>query len=256
VIRLFAALILVVLSLPARAETPEQLYARCMELARADAEAALALARTWAGPSARHCEAVALMGLQRYSEAAARFRHLAMEGEARLKPDMLAQAGQAFMLDNQPEEAEAVLGEALALRPDDAALLIDRGVALAEQFRYAAAVQDFDAALARTPNNADALLFRAAALRKLDRLKRAMKDVEAALVIRPRSPDGLLERGILKRLTGDRYGARADWQAILTDWPDSVAAEAASVNIYLLDNPPELAPPEQPGDGAQEDPAR
>lgn len=240
-------LALLLVAPPVHAETPVERYTRCMDQARSDPAAALATARAWKGRAAEHCEAVALMGLKRYGEATARFRHLAAAADPVLRVDLLAQAGQALLLDNQPEEAEAVLSEALTLRPSDADLLTDRGVARAEQFRYVDAVRDFSAAIEQAPDAADAFLFRAAALRKLDKLPRAMKDVETALRLRPRSPDALLERGILKRLTGDRYGARADWLAVLKDWPDTAAAEAAAVNIDILNNPPELQPGEQPG---------
>lgn len=231
----------------AYAETPADLYARCMAEARAHPADALTVARSWEGPSADHCEAVALLGLGRYGEAAARLRHLANEGaEPSLRADLLGQAGQALLLDNQPEEAEKVLDQALEVRPDDPALLTDRGVARAGQFRYADAVKDFNRAIEGAPDSADAYLFRASALRKLDKLAMALKDVEQALVLNPRSPDALLERGILRRLTGDRYGARADWQAVVKDWPEAPAAMTAADNIDLLDHPAEKQPPASP----------
>lgn len=238
-------LAVLVLARGASAETPADLYAHCMAEARTHPADALAIARGWKGPSAAHCEAVALLGLGRYGEAAARLRHLAREGaEPALRAGLLAQAGQALLLDNQPEEAESVLTQALEVRPADPALLTDRGVARAEQFRYADAVKDFNRAIEGAPDAADAYLFRASALRMLDKLALALSDVERALVLNPRSPDALLERGILRRLTGDRYGARADWQAVVTEWPDAPAAVAAADNIGLLDRPPEKQPPE------------
>lgn len=226
---------------------PAALYAECLDLARTDPNAAIAQAQTWGGDAASHCQGVALMTLGRYEEAAARFRFIARaDGDDRLRADALAQAGQALLLDNQPEEAEAVLRQAIQLKPGDAGLRIDRAVARAEQFKFAAAVKDLDQALLLDPANVDALVFRATALRKLDKLPRALVDIEAALARAPRHGEALFERGNLRRLTGDRYGARADWQALIVAWPDSPAAAAAAENIRRLDNPPELAPPELP----------
>lgn len=248
--RLFAFLFCAAALLPSALsaqETPAAQYQSCMTQARAAPEAALTVAQALGGPAGGHCEAIALMSLHRYGQAAARLRHLAaLADKPELRAALLGHAAQALLLDKQPEEAETVLDEAILLRPNDAGLLVDRGVARAEQFRYVDATKDFDQAIILAPGSADGYLFRASALRKIDKLTMALNDVDVALRLAPTSAEALLERGILRRLTGDRYGARADWQAVLQHAPGSVAAKAALKNIHLLDNPPELQPPPEP----------
>ena len=49
--------------------------------------------------------------------------------------------------------------------------------------------------------------------------------------------EALLERGILRRLRGDKEGARADWERVRALAPDSPEAETAAANLKLLDQP-------------------
>ncbi len=216
-------------------------YATCMALAQRDPEEAFESALAWrdmgGGDAARHCAATALIGLGLYEEAAGRLETLAREikAEPGFKAEILAHAGQAWLLGGNPQRAYAVLSAALKLRPDDAGLLVDRATVLAASGDYRNAVADLDHAIERDPARADAFVFRASAHRFLDHLERAEADAERALALDPRHAEGLLEHGIIRRLRGDDAGARRDWLELLRTAPGTPAAEAARTNLARMD---------------------
>lgn len=216
-------------------------YPVCMAAARTDPEKAFDAAQQWlnvgGGDAARHCEAVALMGMKRYAQAADRFENLAQSThvEPDTKGTLLGQAGQAWLLAGNAERARSVLNKALMLDPDDVDLYVDYSQALAALGNYAGAAAELDKALVRDPLNADALVFRASARRLLEETALAREDVERALNLDPGHLEGLLERGILRRLAGDAAGARQDWMWIIHLAPNSEAAESARANLERLD---------------------
>ena len=77
----------------------------------------------------------------------------------------------------------------------------------------------------------------AAAHRLLGRPEPAQQALEAALALDPDDAGALLERGILRRLQGDKEGARADWERVRRLEPGSPEAETAAANLALLDQP-------------------
>lgn len=216
-------------------------YADCMALSRRNPEEAFEAATAWAGlgggDAAQHCAAAALMGLKLYADAAARFESVAQhtKGEAKLKAELLAQAAQAWLLNNSPERAHDVLTAALKLRPEDPELFIDRAAALAALKRYGDAVEDLTRAIAIDPKRADAFAFRASAYRHLDQFGPAAADADRALALNPAHGAALLERGIIRRFTGDDAGARQDWLQALRAAPGTPAADAAAANLEKMD---------------------
>ena len=92
-------------------------------------ETALAWEGQGGGDPARHCAAVALIGLGKYEEAATQLESLGSD-LAPKKPELAAeafgQAGQAWTSANQPAKALAVQNAGLKLAPDDVDLLVDR----------------------------------------------------------------------------------------------------------------------------------
>lgn len=225
---------------PARADAvePERRYRDCMDKARRAPQAAFDDALAWnglgGGQAARHCMAVALMGLGQHAEAARRLEALAQEARTPvLRAELLAQAAQGWLLAKQAERADDVLTAALKGAPENIELLIDRAGARAALKRYGEAADDLNAALAIAPRRADALALRASAKRFLDDAIGAEADATAALVLEPANPEALLERGILRRLKGDDAGARGDWlKAIQTS---GAAADAARANLEAMD---------------------
>ncbi len=223
-------------------ERQEREYQDCMILARAAPaegfDSALAWATLGGGAGARHCAAVALIGLGQYREAARRLERLAAglrSGNPALSLDVLVQAGQAWDLAGDTGRAHAVQSAALDLDPDNVELLLDRGITLATAKNYWAAVDDFNRALELAPARPDLLTLRASAYRTLDALDLARDDIALALSHAPNNPDALLERGMLRRLAGDAAGARADWLRVIGLAEGTPSAEAARANLEKLD---------------------
>ncbi|MFQ5619718.1 MAG: hypothetical protein ACE5FR_12160 [Rhodospirillales bacterium] len=216
-------------------------YRACMTLVQRDAEEAFDSALAWhdmgGGDAASHCVAAALLGLKQYAEAGRRFETLARKIKAKphLRAELLAQAAQAWLLDGKPERADSALTAALKLNPDAADLLTDRAAARAAMKLYREAVEDLDRAIELEPGRADAFVFRASAYRYLASLDLAAADLERALALEAEHPEGLLERGIVRRLKGDKDGARRDWLEVLDVAPGTSAARAAQANLEKMD---------------------
>jgi tetratricopeptide (TPR) repeat protein len=232
-------------AMPTLAETlgGSAAYRSCMDEARKTPERGLETASAWAalggGEAARHCQAVAFLGLKHYVRGAESLERLAQDIRATkaLKATLLGQAAQAWLLAGRPARADVVLTEALRLAPDDVELRMDRAQALAARGGFKAALADLDRARALAPERADILVFRGSALRHLGEPEKALADLERALALDPAQPEGLLERGILKRLAGDKDGARLDWLRVLETAADTPAGEAARANLQKMDGP-------------------
>ncbi|MEM7225912.1 MAG: hypothetical protein AAF495_23240 [Pseudomonadota bacterium] len=223
-------------------EVDLQKYTACMAQTREDPEEAYQSAGRWesfgGGDPAKHCQAVALVALGHYAEGARRLELLAgrIAGSSpELAADVLGQAGQAWLLAEETSRAYAAQTTALALKPDDVELLVDRSITLAGAESYWEAIDDLNRASELAPGRADVLIFRASAYRLVEVPELAMEDITRALVIDPASPEGLLERGILRRLAGDGEGARADWLQVLRLAPTGAAGKSARANLEKLD---------------------
>lgn len=217
-------------------------YGECLQRAVNDPETAFEEASAWrdlgGGLPAKHCAAVALFGLGQFKEAATRLEQLAQEPVPQpevLSPQLLGQAGNAWLMAGDYERAYATLTAGLKIAPDSVELLIDRSLALAATEHYWETVDDLNHALDIDPEHVDALVFRASAYRYLGTLELATDDIDRALWLAPYNIPGLLERGNIRRLKGDPAGARADWLEVVTRAPDSPAAEAARRNLERLD---------------------
>jgi tetratricopeptide (TPR) repeat protein len=220
-----------------------QRYEACMTMTRRDPATAFDQALTWqdqnGGSPARHCAAVALIGLKQYKPAAERLEKLAQEmknpEDEAVRVGILAQAGQAWLLAGDTSRAHAVQSAALKLAPQDPELWIDRGQTLATAKNYRDAALDFDQAIKIDAGRADAFLFRASARRFLEDLAGARRDIDAALRLKPTDPDALVERGSIRRLSNDDAGAREDWMTVIKTHPDSPAAATANANLEKMD---------------------
>lgn len=221
---------------------PRREYAECMALASRNPEQGFERAGAWlglgGGEPARHCAAVALIGLKHYDEAAHRLEVLAQESkrEPELRAGMLEQAAQAWLLAEQNERAVGALTAALKLMPDDVDLRIDRAVAFAGAGRIPEAVADLDQAIAKAPNRPEPYVLRASAKRRSGNLDGALKDVDSALSLTfDQNADALLERGLIRQARGDAKGAQQDWLKAAQIAPDSLTAEAAREKLQSLE---------------------
>jgi tetratricopeptide (TPR) repeat protein len=223
----------------------EQKYEDCMAQAqRAPAdgyETALAWDGQGGGDPARHCAAVALIGLGKYQEAADKLESLGTGLAAKqpqLAAELFAQAGQAWTSANQPARALAVQNAGLKLAPDDVDLLVDRAFTQRSLNEFAKALDDLNKAATLDPKRSDILTYRASAYRLLNRLPEARADADAALALDPKNAEALLERGIIRRLTDDAAGARADWLQVVELAAGTPAGDLAKANLEKLDVKP------------------
>lgn len=227
---------------PAGGLDSQREYVDCMAQARSDPETALERAFAWrdlgGGDPARHCVAVALIGLERYEDAARRLEALAQDiapENAGLRPAILAQAAQVWHLADRAEQALAAQNAAVELVPDDAELHLERAITLATLGRFWDAVDDLNRVLDLGPERPEALVLRASAYRHLEVLDLARDDIARALALAPNDPNALLERGMLRRLAGDRAAAREDWLRVIALAEGRPPAEAARAALARLD---------------------
>jgi len=230
-----------------------QQYADCMNLAQSDPEKALKTARAWerkaGGSPAGHCAAVALVGLGHYKEAADAMEKLAadeLKDRKDLAVSLYGQAAQAWALANDNGRAVKAETAAIGLAPDNADLLVDRGILLASTGKYFDAIDDFSKAHDIAGNRADILIFRATAYRMLKSFDLASDDIERAIQLQPRNADAYLERGIIRMLQKNVDGAKADWQQVVALGPHTPAAQTAAANLKQLVPPPAAAPAKAP----------
>jgi tetratricopeptide (TPR) repeat protein len=235
-------------ALPPPPPPDAQRYDLCLQTAHSDPQKAYDEAESWydLGGSfpAEHCAAVALIGLKKYPEAATQLEALAaamMQGSPDMRADALEQAGQAWLLAERPNEAKAAFDSALAFKPKDPELLIDRAEAFALGGKFFDAIDDLNTVLDAAPNRVDALVYRASAYRQLDSLDLALDDAERALQLDPDSVPGLLERGNIRRLKNDNAGAKADWQRVVELAPGTPEAASAQDNLTHLAEQPSPA---------------
>ena len=215
-------------------------YAACMDLARSDPEEGFEKASTllesggWG--AAQHCAAVSLIGLKKHAEAAKTLESLAdiVLAQPAFKARILGQAGQAWLLAEQPKRAGAVLSAAIKLDETNPIFRIDRAQSAAAQQAFGNATRDLDKALELDPSLTDAWVFRASAHRQLGNKVAAMRDIEKALTLEKSHPEGLLERGILRRLQNNDSGARLDWLKVIELAPASDAARSAQGNLEKM----------------------
>lgn len=225
-------------ALPATSPSAAKKYTECMALARSTPEKAIGIAAEWerAGgeEGARHCAAVALLNNGDYDEAARRLESLAATTRRpgkRLKAELLAQAGQAWLIAGKTTEALSAQTRALELAGPQIELLLDRAITRASIGEYWDAIDDLNQAVDRDPGRVDALVFRATAWRKLKNLDLAQDDIARAVALAPGNVDALLERGNILSLRGDIAAAATDWQRVIELEAKSPAADAARDNL-------------------------
>ena len=245
------------------ASDPTAEHDRCVADTDTDPQGALARAKQWSnqggGFDADHCAAMALFAMKKYKDAAAAFEALA-HGMAAAAPQARArvydQAGQTWLVAEQPAKAKADFDAAINFSPSDPDLFVDRAEALAGMQRYWDAIDDLNHASELAPTKPEVFAYRAAAYRALNSLDLARDDIETNLRLAPNNPIGLLERGNIRRIAGDVAGAKADWQAVVRFAPGSISAEAAAQNLTRLGATRDPAKLDKPKPAAKPDPAK
>ena len=221
-------------------------YAACIAAVDKKPDDAFEQALIWrdhgGGLPAEHCAALALIGLRQPGEAGARLDAMAVRPDAGSPAEraaLLDQAGNAWMLADQADNAEASLSAALKVTPRDPDLWIDRARARALKMDWTGAEADLTSALTFDKTKPETFVLRSSALSALGRNDEARANIDAALRIDPTFPEALVERGVMKLANGDKAGARADWIKVLSRAPDSPAADSARLHIEEIDVNPD-----------------
>jgi tetratricopeptide (TPR) repeat protein len=155
--------------------------------------------------------------------------------KAVLRSQILAQAGQALLMEGLVDRSSQLLTKAINLNPENPELYLDRATARMDQLKYIQALHDLNQAIALDPNFGDAYLYRAYVKRDIKDIAGAVTDIKHVLELLPGLPVAVLERGSLKELIGDKNGARKDWETIIKQVPSSKEAKAARIKIIGLD---------------------
>jgi tetratricopeptide (TPR) repeat protein len=219
-------------------------YDRCLSLVQRNASLAYGAASAWqnvgGGAASIHCQALALVALRRYGEAGAKLDFLGRDGSvgaAAERAELLDQAGNAWLLDDDPAKADDSFTVALSLAPGDRDILVDRARAKGARKDWAGADKDLSTVLTGDPDRVDALVLRASARHALHRKAEARTDIDQALNLYHDYPDALVSRGEMKGEAGDTAGALADWQRAIAVQPNSDAARTAKAHIAELQAP-------------------
>lgn len=222
-------------------------YDNCLLLIRTNPQAALSAASDWeskdGGGAAIHCEALSLVALHRYAEAAGRLDTLARTtNNATDRAELYDQAGNAWLLARRPDNAQNSFTVALTFKPRDADLYADRARAFALKPDWVSADNDLTAALAAAPNRGDLLVLRASARHAMGKKAEARADIDQALALNSGNVDALELRGEMKAEAGDQIGAQTDWKTVVAQAPRSAAAKDAQDHLSALNQPPPAAP--------------
>lgn len=220
-------------------------YDECLILVEEDAMRALNLAQTLKlkrgdeEAGGLHCEALALMGLNRPDEAGEAFFQLAerlTRADDTMRADIYAQAGDAWAIAGSYATAIRAFDNAIARMPDDAFYYTGRARVKAISGEWEGTRADAAEALARDPFSVEPLLLRSAANRALGHPRASLVDANHAVSLKPHDLEALLERGLVHRALGDRASALADWLA-LTRYAEETGRSgdpaAAAARTYL-----------------------
>jgi tetratricopeptide (TPR) repeat protein len=216
-----------------------QRYNLCLALAQKDPQTAYEKSSAWLGRGgmmyAGHCEAVSLVNLKRYPEAARKLTNLANgKVDAAVRVQLYIQAANAWMMAGQPGNALPLLSDALEISPDNMDALTDRARARAMHRDWAGAESDLTQALGKDPTRVDLYVLRSSARHAMGRKVEARADIDRALSLVPGYAEALVERGGMKLEDGDKAGAQADWEEVLKRSPTGDAADAARLRLKAM----------------------
>ncbi len=122
------------------------------------------------------------------------------------------------------EAALANYDRALAVRPDHAEAVFNRGATLQELKRFEEALTSYDRALAVRPDYAEALSNRGNTLKELRRFEEALASYDRALTVRPDYAEALFNRGVTLHELKRFDKALASYDRALTVRPDYAEA--------------------------------
>jgi tetratricopeptide (TPR) repeat protein len=163
-------------------------------------------------------QALSLHRKGRLDEAAALYREMLAQNPR--DADALHLLGAIAFQRKNPAAAVELIGQAIAIAPDNAGFLSNLGLALVELRRFEDALASYDRAVAIEPRFAEAHYNRGIALERLKRLDNALASYGRALAIKPGYADALVNRGFVLRELKRPGEALADYDRSLALRPD------------------------------------
>lgn len=236
---------------------PPSRLVECLRLAADDAEAAYDSATSWRANArdaeraqAAHCQGLALVRMERYTEARDIFAVASAEvgnDNPTYRARLSAMAGNAAMAGREagaavPHFERAIADAGTAGQSEIATgLEIDLARALVAADRPEEAVAALRRARETSPNDPRSWLHSARLSRQLGRLMEAQRQIEQAAVLAPRDPAVGLEAGVIAALANRPDEARRSFESVLLVAPDGAEAERARGYLAQLsgEGPPQ-----------------
>ena len=147
--------------------------------------------------------------------------------------DALLADGLEAVQENRADLALALLGEAVARRPDSAVAQCRLGIACQMAGRHAEAEAAFTAALARAPDMVEGLYGLAQTLHALGRQDEALARFDALLAVAPDLPEAQYGRGTVLQALKRLEEAAACYAAAQAQDPEFAEAAAAEAGVRL-----------------------
>lgn len=223
------------------APQPER-YRACLDLADKEPDKAYDQATHWiddrGGVPARHCQAMALMGLGQFEAAGEKLRALAEapgDMPKSVRAELWVQTGEVYLLGKYPDDAVRALDQAIRLAPEDVGIRLDKARALALKPEWALMRTELDMALRLDPTSIDGWALRATARRMTGQIAAAEEDVDTALALDETRGDIWLERGLIDQAKGDKPAARRNLVRAITLDEKSPVAEKARFALEAMD---------------------
>ncbi len=158
--------------------------------------------------------------------------HGPYDPHAALMPDKHILVALQHHQEGRPQEAFAVLDQAIKQYSNNAELLSVRASLLLESGKASMALQDLEAAIAIEPHNALLHVNRAQAYRSFGSIEEALKDLEQALKLEPGLVAAHFNRGAIRFSSGEYKSALADFNACIEVQPDVAAPYFNRAAVY------------------------
>lgn len=228
-------------------------YAACIQLTQNDPDTAFDRAIAWrddgGGMPARHCAALALIGLRLYEEGATRLEELAVasgNATADLRTQILAQASTAWLDAGQEERALVPLDRAVTMgeqagipRPTQIMVRLDRAALLTSLQQDDKALADVQFALTQPTiavrQRIEALYIRASIFHGRGEHQAVVNDTTAALDWGGTKAGLYLIRAEAYAGLGYPDLARKDLLTFLTQEPDGKRSDTARLMLEKLE---------------------
>ncbi|MEM9232830.1 MAG: hypothetical protein AAGA69_01165 [Pseudomonadota bacterium] len=197
------AYLIPVLILAAGVTVQDRSYETCTDLVQADPMAALDYAEAWqtegGGAPARHCVAIATLGLGRPASAGAMLARLADEEtyDAGVAARLYIQAAEALMAGGRREQAFLALKGAYEKAPDTPEVHMSAAAIYATGSEWEGVILTLDALARFADLSADAYALRGRARFEREQYAASARDVSKALSLDPYLVDAIVLRGDL-----------------------------------------------------------